>query len=89
MFQKLSAQKEIHLQKGSLLWKPLQMQYQLFRVMAQVIGLDHQVVEGNMIFTRKFNWKEKVPSTESSVSHTDCCVHGLVGPFLFVFGFYQ
>lgn len=53
MFQKLSAQKEIHLLKGFLLWRPLQMQYQLFQVTAQVIGLDHQIVEGNMIFTRK------------------------------------
>lgn len=53
MFQKQSALKEIHLRKGFLLWRPLQMQYPSFQVMAQVIGLDHQVVEGNVIFTRK------------------------------------
>lgn len=53
MFQKQSALKEIHSQKGFLLLRPLQMQYPLFQVMAQVIGLDHQVVEGNVIFTRK------------------------------------
>lgn len=53
MFQKQSALKEIHLQKGFLPLRPSQMQYQLFQVMAQVIGLDHQVAEGNVIFTRK------------------------------------
>lgn len=84
MFQKLSAQKETHLQKGFLLWKPLQMQYQLFQVMAQVIGLDHQVVEGNMIFTRKFNWKKKVPSTESSVSLTVVCMDWWILSCLFL-----
>lgn len=53
MFQKQSALKEIHLLKGSLLLRPLQMQYQLFQVTARVIGLDRQVAEGNVIFTRK------------------------------------
>lgn len=53
MFQKQSALKEIHLQKGFLLLRPLQMQYQLSQATARVIGLDRQVVEGNVIFIRK------------------------------------
>lgn len=57
-FQKQSALKETHLQKDFLLLRPLQMQYQLFQVMAQVIGLDHQVAEGNVIFTREVQLME-------------------------------
>lgn len=34
------------------------MRYQLFQVMAQVIGLDHQVAEGNVIFTREVQLME-------------------------------
>lgn len=58
MFQKQSALKEIHLLKGFLQLKPLQMQYQSFQVMARVTGLDHQVAEGNVIFTRKVSLTE-------------------------------
>jgi len=43
--RKQSALKEILSLKGFLQLKPLQMQYQLFQVMARVTGLDHQVAE--------------------------------------------